>query len=407
MAETGKKIPGPYRRIFLIVLDSLGIGNAPDAAEFGDAGADTLGHISETVGRLDIPNLERLGIGNLKNLRLVPPAADPAGRDAALSEKSRGKDTMTGHWEMMGIYTTKPFITFTEHGFPPELISELEKRTGRKIIGNKACSGTVILDELGEQEINEGKLIVYTSADSVLQICGNEETMGLDTLYHYCEIARELTMRDDWKVGRVIARPYVGKKRGEFRRTANRRDYALKPPQPTALNALQDAGYAVLAVGKIHDIFDGYGIGRTWHSESSVNGMEQTIGICREESFEGLCFVNLVDFDALWGHRRNPAGYAEEIEKFDRKLGELLPFLKPEDLLLLTADHGNDPTWRGTDHTRERVPLVAYSPAFPAGRGGRIPDQDTFAVIGASICDNFGVRLPDGCVGSSILEELR
>ena len=407
MAETGKKIPGPYRRIFLIVLDSLGIGNAPDAAEFGDAGADTLGHISETVGRLDIPNLERLGIGNLKNLRLVPPAADPAGRYAALSEKSRGKDTMTGHWEMMGIYTTKPFITFTEHGFPPELISELEKRTGRKIIGNKACSGTVILDELGEQEINEGKLIVYTSADSVLQICGNEETMGLDTLYHYCEIARELTMRDDWKVGRVTARPYVGKKRGEFRRTANRRDYALKPPQPTALNALQDAGYAVLAVGKIHDIFDGYGIGRTWHSESSVNGMEQTIGICREESFEGLCFVNLVDFDALWGHRRNPAGYAEEIEKFDRKLGELLPFLKPEDLLLLTADHGNDPTWRGTDHTRERVPLVAYSPAFPAGRGGRIPDQDTFAVIGASICDNFGVRLPDGCVGSSILEELR
>lgn len=407
MAETGKKIPGPYRRIFLIVLDSLGIGNAPDAAEFGDAGADTLGHISETVGRLDIPNLERLGIGNLKNLRQVPPAADPAGRYAALSEKSRGKDTMTGHWEMMGIYTTKPFITFTEHGFPPELISELEKRTGRKIIGNKACSGTVILDELGEQEINEGKLIVYTSADSVLQICGNEETMGLDTLYHYCEIARELTMRDDWKVGRVIARPYVGKKRGEFRRTANRRDYALKPPQPTALNALQDAGYAVLAVGKIHDIFDGYGIGRTWHSESSVNGMEQTIGICREESFEGLCFVNLVDFDALWGHRRNPAGYAEEIEKFDRKLGELLPVLKPEDLLLLTADHGNDPTWRGTDHTRERVPLVAYSPAFPAGRGGRIPDQDTFAVIGASICDNFGVRLPDGCVGSSILEELR
>ena len=239
---------------------------------------------------------------------------------------------------MMGIRTDKPFITFTEHGFPKELIDELEKRCGRKIIGNKAASGTEILEELGEQEVNEGKLIVYTSADSVLQICGNEETMGLETLYHYCEIARELTMRDEWRVGRVIARPYVGKKRGEFKRTSNRHDYALKPTGPTALNALKDAGYDVISVGKINDIFVGEGITESNHSDSSVHGMQQTIDIAKRD-FKGLCFTNLVDFDALWGHRRNPVGYGEEIEKFDKKLGELLPLLHEDDLLILTADH--------------------------------------------------------------------
>lgn len=259
-----------------------------------------------------------------------------------MNEASNGKDTMTGHWEMMGIRTDKPFITFTEHGFPKELIDELEKRCGRKIIGNKAASGTEILEELGEQEVNEGKLIVYTSADSVLQICGNEETMGLETLYHYCEIARELTMRDEWRVGRVIARPYVGKKRGEFKRTSNRHDYALKPTGPTALNALKDAGYDVISVGKINDIFVGEGITESNHSDSSVHGMQQTIDIAKRD-FKGLCFTNLVDFDALWGHRRNPVGYGEEIEKFDKKLGELLPLLREDDLLILTADHGNDP----------------------------------------------------------------
>ena len=264
----------------------------------------------------------------------------------AMNEASNGKDTMTGHWEMMGIRTDKPFITFTEHGFPKELIDELEKRCGRKIIGNKAASGTEILEELGEQEVNEGKLIVYTSADSVLQICGNEETMGLETLYHYCEIARELTMRDEWRVGRVIARPYVGKKRGEFKRTSNRHDYALKPTGPTALNALKDAGYDVISVGKINDIFVGEGITESNHSDSSVHGMQQTIDIAKRD-FKGLCFTNLVDFDALWGHRRNPVGYGEEIEKFDKKLGELLPLLREDDLLILTADHGNDPTYKG------------------------------------------------------------
>ena len=384
-----------FNRVFVIVLDSLGIGPMADSARFDDSGADTLGHISETVEHLDIPNLQRLGLANLKPLKQVKPAEHPEGYFMAMNEASNGKDTMTGHWEMMGIRTDKPFITFTEHGFPKELIDELEKRCGRKIIGNK---------ELGEQEVNEGKLIVYTSADSVLQICGNEETMGLETLYHYCEIARELTMRDEWRVGRVIARPYVGKKRGEFKRTSNRHDYALKPTGPTALNALKDAGYDVISVGKINDIFVGEGITESNHSDSSVHGMQQTIDIAKRD-FKGLCFTNLVDFDALWGHRRNPVGYGEEIEKFDKKLGELLPLLREDDLLILTADHGNDPTYKGTDHTREQVPFIAYSPSDT--ESGKLDTSDTFAVIGATIADNFGVRMPEGTIGTSILDQIK
>ena len=393
-----------FKRVFVIVLDSLGIGPMADSARFDDTGADTLGHISETVEHLDIPNLQRLGLANLKALKQVKPAEHPEGYFMAMNEASNGKDTMTGHWEMMGIRTDKPFITFTEHGFPKELIDELEKRCGRKIIGNKAASGTEILEELGEQEVNEGKLIVYTSADSVLQICGNEETMGLETLYHYCEIARELTMRDEWRVGRVIARPYVGKKRGEFKRTSNRHDYALKPTGLTALNALKDAGYDVISVGKINDIFVGEGITESNHSDSSVHGMQQTIDIAKRD-FKGLCFTNLVDFDALWGHRRNPVGYGEEIEKFDKKLGELLPLLREDDLLILTADHGNDPTYKGTDHTREQVPFIAYSPSDT--ESGKLDTSDTFAVIGATIADNFGVRMPEGTIGTSILDQIK
>lgn len=393
-----------FNRVFVIVLDSLGIGPMADSARFDDAGADTLGHISETVEHLDIPNLQRLGLANLKALKQVKPAEHPEGYFMAMNEASNGKDTMTGHWEMMGIRTDKPFITFTEHGFPKELIDELEKRCGRKIIGNKAASGTEILEELGEQEVNEGKLIVYTSADSVLQICGNEETMGLETLYHYCEIARELTMRDEWRVGRVIARPYVGKKRGEFKRTSNRHDYALKPTGLTVLNALKDAGYDVISVGKINDIFVGEGITESNHSDSSVHGMQQTIDIAKRD-FKGLCFTNLVDFDALWGHRRNPVGYGEEIEKFDKKLGELLPLLREDDLLILTADHGNDPTYKGTDHTREQVPFIAYSPSDT--ESGKLDTSDTFAVIGATIADNFGVRMPEGTIGTSILDQIK
>lgn len=393
-----------FNRVFVIVLDSLGIGAMADAAKFDDVGADTLGHISDTVEHLNIPNLQKMGLANLKALKQVKPVAAPTAYYMAMNEASNGKDTMTGHWEMMGIRTDKPFITFTEHGFPKELIDELQKRCGRQIIGNKAASGTVILDELGEQEINEGKLIVYTSADSVLQICGNEETMGLDNLYHYCEIARELTMRDEWRVGRVIARPYIGKKRGEFKRTSNRHDYALKPTGPTVLNALKDAGYDVISVGKINDIFVGEGISKSNHSDSSVHGMQQTIDIAKRD-FKGLCFTNLVDFDALWGHRRNPVGYGEEIEKFDRKLGELLPVLREDDLLILTADHGNDPTYKGTDHTREQVPFLAYSPSDTGS--GALKTSDTFAVIGATIADNFDVKMPEGTIGTSLLDQIK
>lgn len=392
-----------YKRIFIIVLDSLGIGEMKDSPEYGDIGVNTLGHIAEQADGLQIPNLQKLGLANLCNLAGVEPAESPLGKYGKLNERSRGKDTMTGHWELMGIYTDRPFQTFTEHGFPKELIEELSKRTGRTIIGNKSASGTEILEELAEEEIEKGHLIVYTSADSVLQICGNEETMGLDTLYRYCEIARELTMKDEWKVGRVIARPYIGRKKGEFKRTANRHDYAVKPSGATVLNALKDADYDVIAVGKINDIFVGEGITEALKSQSSVHGMEQTIEIAKRD-FTGLCFTNLVDFDALWGHRRNPAGYAKEIEMFDEKLGELLPILNEDDLLILTADHGNDPTYMGTDHTREKVPFLAWSPSMK--EGGSLPEQDTFAVVGATIADNFGVKLPEGCIGTSILNEL-
>lgn len=392
-----------YKRVFVIVLDSLGIGAMPDSPKFGDEGVDTFGHILEKMGKLDIPNLQKLGMLNLHTAGEMEPVEKPLGRYTRLGEVSNGKDTMTGHWEMMGIKTEKPFITFTDTGFPPELIVELEKRCGKKVIGNKSASGTAIIDELGEEEINTGAMIVYTSADSVLQICGNEETFDLENLYRCCEIAREITMKDEWRVGRVIARPYVGKKKGEFKRTSNRHDYALKPTGLTALNALKDAGYDVIGVGKINDIFCGEGITETHHSDSSVHGMEQTIDICKKD-FQGLCFVNLVDFDAQWGHRRDVEGYGHEIEKFDKNLGVLLNELREDDLLILTADHGNDPSYTGTDHTREYVPFVSYSKKM--AEGGRLENEDTFAVIGASIADNFGVEMPEGTIGTSILNEL-
>ena len=393
-----------YKRVFTIVIDSLGAGDAVDAATFGDAGTDTLGHIAESVGDLYIPNLQKLGIANMKPLKNIAPVEAPKAYYTRLNEASNGKDTMTGHWEMMGLHITKPFLTFTEHGFPKELIEEIEKRTGHKVIGNKSASGTVILDELGEEEIATGHMIVYTSADSVLQICGNEETFGLEELYRCCEIAREITMKDEWKVGRVIARPYVGKKKGEFKRTSNRHDYALKPFGRTALNVLKDAGYDVISVGKIYDIFDGEGITESNRSKSSVHGMEQTIEIAQRD-FTGLCFVNLVDFDALWGHRRNVTGYAQELERFDVKLGELLEVLKEDDLLIITADHGNDPTYTGTDHTREKVPFLAYSSSMKEAK--KLKEASTFAIIGATITDNFGLSMPEGTIGSSILEELK
>ncbi len=392
-----------YNRVFVIVVDSLGVGAMADSAEYGDAGTHTLLHISESVEDFHIPNLQKLGMANLVSLKQVEAVEKPLAYYTKLKEKSLGKDTMTGHWEMMGLEVTTPFKTFTDTGFPPELIAELEKRTGRKVIGNKSASGTEILDELAEEEIATGHMIVYTSADSVLQICGNEETFGLEELYRCCEIARDITMKDEWKVGRIIARPYVGKKKGEFKRTSNRHDYALKPFGKTALDALKESGLDVISVGKIQDIFDGEGITRALKSKSSVHGMEQTIEVAGEE-FRGLCFVNLVDFDALWGHRRNPVGYAKEIEMFDEKLGILLEKLGEDDLLIITADHGNDPTHTGTDHTREKVPFLAYSKAME--HSGALPECDTFGVVGATVCDNFDVRMPEGTIGYSVLDKL-
>ena len=387
-----------YKRIFLVVIDSLGIGAMKDAAEYGDAGADTLGHIDQTVKELKLPTMEKLGLGNLCTLSHVAPSDHPLGYYARLNEASLGKDTMTGHWEMMGLHITTPFKTFTEHGFPPELIHELEERTGHKIVGNRSESGTKILDDLGEHQIRTGDMIVYTSADSVLQIAGHEETFGLDELYRCCEIAREITMKDEWKVGRVIARPYVGRKKGEFKRTPNRHDYAVSPFGKTALDILKDAGYDVISVGKIADIFNNQGITEKYHSDSSVQGMEQTIEIAKRD-FHGLTFVNLVDFDALWGHRRNPEGYGRELEKFDEKLTQLLPLIREDDLLMITADHGNDPTYTGTDHTREQTPLLIYSPGL---KGGQLPVQDTFAVSGATILDNFGLSPAEGMIGHTL-----
>lgn len=392
-----------FRRIFVVVMDSLGVGAMPDSERFGDVGVNTLGHISQAVDTFEIPNLRKLGMANLTPLKQVAREEHPLGYHGVLREQSNGKDTMTGHWEMMGLEITTPFKTFTDTGFPPELIAELERRTGHKVIGNKSASGTEILEELAEEEIATGHMIVYTSADSVLQICGNEETFGLEELYRCCEIARELTMRDEWKVGRVIARPYVGKKRGEFRRTSNRHDYALKPFGRTAMDALKASGYDVISIGKIKDIFDGEGITRALKSKSSVHGMEQTIETAKED-FTGLCFVNLVDFDALWGHRRDPQGYAREIEKFDVNLGVLLDTLREDDLLIITADHGNDPTYTGTDHTREKVPFLAYSGSMKGS--GELAEQSTFAVIGNTVADNFGVEMPEGTIGTSLLEKL-
>ncbi|WP_096635630.1 phosphopentomutase [Clostridium cochlearium] len=394
-----------YNRIFTIVVDSLGIGETEDSKEYGDIGVDTLRHISESVESFNIPNLQKLGLANLHSINHVKPVEKPLAHFMKMKEDSVGKDTMTGHWEMMGLKIEKPFQTFTDTGFPKELLDELTKRTGRNIVGNKSASGTVILDELGEHQIKTGDMIVYTSADSVLQICGHEdeEIFGLDELYRCCEIARELTLRDEWKVGRVIARPYIGMKKGEFKRTSNRHDYALKPYGPTVLNSLKENGFDVISVGKIKDIFDGEGITESNASKSSVHGMEQTLEIM-DKDFKGLCFVNLVDFDALWGHRRNPVGYAEELEKFDVNLGKLLNKLKEDDLLIITADHGNDPTYKGTDHTREYVPFLAYSPSMT--ESGLMETSHSFATIGATIADNFEIDMPKNTIGQSVLEKL-
>ncbi len=390
-----------YKRIFLIVLDSLGIGEAPDAKDYNDVGSNTIGHIAERMV-LNIPHMKALGYGNIAPIKHVDPVDKPLAFYTKIQEASLGKDTMTGHWEMMGMYITKPFQTFTDTGFPQELIKELEEKTGRKVIGNISASGTDIIRDLGEEHMRTGDLIVYTSADSVLQIAMHEGIIPIEEQYRICEIAREITMKPEWKVGRIIARPFIGESSTTFKRTPNRHDYALKPHEKTALNFLSEANYDVIALGKINDIFDGYGINRYSKTKSNEDGMEQIISVSKED-FTGLCFLNLVDFDALYGHRRDPIGYGKAIEVFDQQLPGLLENLDENDLLLITADHGNDPIHHGTDHTREYVPLLAYTPKHKEGKA--LPVLKTFADIGATITDNFKTKHPKN--GTSFLNLIK
>lgn len=400
-----------YKRIFLIVMDSLGIGHGLDSDKFfqnkqhNDVGSNTWKHISEAFENgLDIPNLEKMGLSEIDEIKGVKDVPNHKNSYVVrLNESSNGKDTMTGHWEMMGILTTKPFQTFTETGFPKELIEELEKRTGRKVIGNKSASGTEILKELGEEQIRDGSLIVYTSSDSVLQICGHEKYTGLDNLYKYCEIARELCMKPEWFVGRIIARPYIGETKDTFKRTSNRHDYTISPTGTTAMDILKSNGFDVSCVGKINDIFNGVGVTETVHTTSNIDGMNKTIDICKGNEFKkGLCFVNLVEFDSEYGHRRNPIGYGNAIKDFDNQLADLIKELREDDLLMITADHGNDPTWPGTDHTREKVPLIIYSKSIKNGR--KLDDRMTFGDIGATILKNFNLEKETNMIGEPIVE---
>ena len=391
-----------FKRVFVIVMDSLGVGAMDDAGLYNDLNADTFGHIAKHVNGLNCETLKKLGMGNLHKIKGIDPVQSPLGYYTKLMEKSVGKDTMTGHWEMMGLDIQVPFKTFTDTGFPMALLDELQEKTGYKWIANKSASGTEILDELGEQHMKTNEMIVYTSADSVLQIACHEETFGLDELYRCCEIAREITMKDEYKVGRVIARPFIGNKAGEFKRTSNRHDYALKPFGKTVLDSLKENNFATISVGKINDIFDSEGVSESHKSVSNEDGMNITNKLL-EKDFTGLCFVNLVDFDALWGHRRNPEGYAQEIEHFDKQLTTTIEKLREDDLLILTADHGNDPCAPGSDHTREMVPLVLYSKSLNGA--GLLNVTDSFATIGATIAENFNVEMP--LIGNSVLANLK
>lgn len=391
-----------YNRVFLIVLDSLGIGEAIDAKDFNDEGANTLGHICENVGDLHVPNLEGLGLGNIGNFQGIYPLKKQLAYTARLEEVSLGKDTMTGHWEMMGLNVTEPFVTFTETGFPEEFIRLFEEKTGRHCVGNYAESGTKILDDWGEHQMKTGDWIVYTSADSVFQIAAHEDIIPLEELYRACDIARELAMDERWKVGRIIARPYIGSGKGNFSRTANRHDLALKPFGRTVLDELKEHQNDVIGIGKIPDIFVDQGITQKIKTVSNEDGMIKTIDLAKNNKFHGLAFLNLVDFDAVYGHRRNPQGYGDAIKTFDKQLEELLLNLNDDDLLMITADHGNDPTYRGTDHTRENVPLIMYSKSLLNPQ--HLGLLKSYAVIGATIAENFEVNNPG--IGYSLLDKI-
>ncbi|STY45285.1 Phosphopentomutase [Listeria grayi] len=380
-----------FKRIHVIVMDSVGIGEAPDAAEFDDFDVDTLGHIAGSRGGLKMPNMAKLGLSNIREIEGVPKADAPLAYYTKMQEVSAGKDTMTGHWEIMGLFIDKPFRVFPD-GFPDELIQKIEDFSGRKVIGNKPASGTEIMEELGEEQLKTGALIVYTSADSVLQIAANEEIIPLEELYRICEYCREITRDEPYMLGRIIARPFVGKTKETFERTSNRHDYALKPFGATVMNALEDGGLDSIALGKISDIFDNEGVTKSIRTKSNMDGMDKFIDLL-EEDFHGMSFLNLVDFDALYGHRRDPEGYGKALEDFDSRLPEVFANLKEDDLLLITADHGNDPTYRGTDHTREYVPLIAFSKRFNGGSDLGL--RKTYSDLGATVADNFKVKMPE------------
>ncbi|MDY7994180.1 phosphopentomutase [Paenibacillus polymyxa] len=390
-----------FKRIHLVVMDSVGIGEAPDAAQFDDYDVDTLGHIARERGGLKMPNMGKLGLSNIRSIEGVAAADKPLAYYTKMQEASNGKDTMTGHWEIMGLNIAVPFRVFPD-GFPDELIQRIEEHTGRKVIGNKPASGTEIIDELGEGHVKTGALIIYTSADSVLQIAAHEEVVPLKELYEICEFCRKITLEDPYMLGRIIARPFVGEA-GNFSRTSNRHDYALKPFGRTTMNELKDAGLDVIALGKISDIYDGEGVTKAVRTVSNMDGMDKLVATL-DENFTGLSFLNLVDFDAVYGHRRDPQGYGQALDDYDARLPEVFAKMTDDDLLIITADHGNDPTYRGTDHTREYVPLLAYSPRFTAG-GKELAVRKTFADIGATVADNFGVKLPEH--GTSFLAELQ
>ncbi|APB78309.1 phosphopentomutase [Paenibacillus polymyxa] len=390
-----------FKRIHLVVMDSVGIGEAPDAAQFDDYDVDTLGHIARKRGGLKMPNMGKLGLSNIRSIEGVAAADKPLAYYTKMQEASNGKDTMTGHWEIMGLNIAVPFRVFPD-GFPDELIQRIEEHTGRKVIGNKPASGTEIMDELGEEHVKTGALIIYTSADSVLQIAAHEEVVPLKELYEICEFCRKITLEDPYMLGRIIARPFVGEA-GNFSRTSNRHDYALKPFGRTTMNELKDAGLDVIALGKISDIYDGEGVTKAVRTVSNMDGMDKLVATL-DEDFTGLSFLNLVDFDAVYGHRRDPQGYGQALDDYDARLPEVFAKMTDDDLLIITADHGNDPTYRGTDHTREYVPLLAYSPRFTAG-GKELAVRKTFADIGATVADNFDVKLPEH--GTSFLAELQ
>lgn len=388
-----------FNRVHLIVLDSVGIGEAPDAKQFNDEGADTLGHIAEKMNGLKMPNLEKFGLSNIKKIKGIETVETPIAYFTKMQEASNGKDTMTGHWEIMGLITTEPFKVFPD-GFPNSLLKEIEQFSGRSIIGNIPASGTEIIEQLGEEHLESGALIVYTSADSVLQIAAHEKEVPIDELYRICEKARELTLAEEYKVGRIIARPFIGEP-GNFKRTSNRHDYALKPSSRTVMNELQDAGLEVIAIGKINDIYDGEGVTKAIRTVSNMDGVDKLLEVMNS-NFTGLSFVNLVDFDALYGHRRDPIGYGEALQEFDARVPEIMQSLHDDDLLIITADHGNDPTHHGTDHTREFVPLLIYSKKFD--NGNELPLRQTFADVGATIAHNFNVSWQGA--GTSFLTDL-